>query len=385
VPITTRSIDLLLRGVRAEFAVVIDQAEKQISSYDANVYLDATTKTGALFEERNAVGKQREEAISITGVNQLIPTEELQAFPETTYVPSYITTVEPYKFARRIKVSQESADRRDSKYQKALNEASKLNIAYANTRNKHRFDRFNTAFAVITTQKHLFDYGDAGTTVALVSASHPDKIGGTHSNLVTASDIAPTTVESMILVLQNQVDDIGEPMPMGGTTNYLVVPPAKVKKAKEQIESEWIPFVANNEINVWKGMGWLMVCSPYLSATNGGSNTAWFVLDSMFSPLKDVVFKSVTNETWYEDDTKAFVHDVSFEHKVGALIVVHPKPSLINGENPVVGNAQEPQKGLATTKREGLLQRVCNSLNTAYNLMKAVSMAEMSVPLQCMC
>jgi hypothetical protein len=60
-----------------------------------------------------------------------------------------------------------------------------------------------------------------------------------------------------------------------------------------------------------------MVSSPFLSATNAGSNTAWYVADSMYSPLKDVMFKSVTNETWYEDNTKAFVHDICFEHRVG--------------------------------------------------------------------
>jgi hypothetical protein len=205
--VITRSIDLLLRGVRAEFAHITDQAEKQVAAYDANVYLDATNKTGALFQEENAVGRQRWEAISITGVNELLPTEELQAFPETQYYPSYITTVEPFKFSRRIKVSQESADRRDAAYMKALNEVSKLNFAWMNTRNRHRFDRFNTAFSAVTA-KHLFDYGDG---VALVSSSHPDKIGGTHSNLVSASDITPTSIETMVLVLQNQVDDIGEP------------------------------------------------------------------------------------------------------------------------------------------------------------------------------
>lgn len=314
-PITTRSIDLFLRGVRAEFAVVVDQAEKQIAALDANVYLDATNKTGALFEEVNAVGQQRVEAIGVTGVNELLPTQELQSFPETGYVPSYITAVEPYKFARRIKVSQESAERRDAKYAKALNEASKLNIAYANTRTRHKFGRLYQGFSAVTTATpQYFDYGD-GTY--LFSAVHPDKISGTHSNVVTASDITDTSIEAMVLVLQNQVDDIGEPMPMGGGTNYMIVPPAKVKKAKQNIDSEWQVGTANNTINVWRTVGWMLVSSPFLSATNAGSNTAWYIADSMYSPLKDVMFKSVTNETWYEDDTKAFVHDICFEHRVG--------------------------------------------------------------------
>jgi len=311
----TRDIDILLRGVRAEFAYITDQAEKQVSAYDANVYLDVTNKTGALFEEVNAVGRQRLESIAITGVSELLPTEERQAFPETSYVPSYITSVEPYKFSRRIKVSRESVERRDTLYQKALDEVSKLNYAWMNTRARHRFDRLNKAFAVATA-KHLFDYGDG---VALCSTSHPDKIGGTHSNVVTASDISPTSIESMVLVLQNQVDDIGEPMPMGGGMKYIIVPPSKVRKAKEQLESEWIPDTNNNNVNVWRGQGWIMVTSPFLSSANGGSDTAWFIVDGLFSPLKDVIFKPVVSETWFDDDTKVFVYDIHFEHKVGAF------------------------------------------------------------------
>lgn len=317
-PITTRQIDIMLRGVRAEFAQVTDQAQKQVAAYDANVYLDATNKTGALFVEDNASGYQRKEYTSITGVNELLPTEELQAFPETTYETNFITSVEPYKFSRRIKVSQESVDRRDTRYQSALSEASKLQYAYVNTRNRHKFDRFNNAFATVTA-KHLFDYNDK---VALCSASHPTRTSGTvQSNLGTAGDITDTNIEILTLKMQNQTDDIGEPMPMGGGHKYIVVPPAKVTKAKKNIapEATWEVGTANNTINVWSTTGWTMVTSPFLSAANGGSDTAWFIIDSMYSPLKEVVFKPVTNTTWYDDDTKAFVYDLEFQHKVGAV------------------------------------------------------------------
>ena len=314
--ITTSNIDLYLRGVRADFAVVIDQAEKQLASYDSNVYLDATNKTGPLFEDYSAIGQQRVEFNSVTGVKELQPTKELQPYPEVSYVPSFITAAEPYKFSDRIRVSYESAERRDTKYQSALNEASKLNIAYANTKARHRFDRLNNGTAVVTASyPQLFDFGDG---VAMFASTHPDKVGSTHSNIVTASGITPTSIETMILVLQNQVDDIGEPMPMGGGTNYMIVPPAKVKTAKENIESEWEVGTANNTVNVWKGTGWVLVTSPFLGTTNSGSNTAWYVVDGMFSPLLDVTFKTVSNETWTDNNNKSFVHDIDFQHKVGA-------------------------------------------------------------------
>jgi hypothetical protein len=316
-PITTRTIDVFLRGVRADFALVIDQAEKQIAAYDANVYLDAGNKTGALFDEMNAVGRQRVEFTSVTGVSELLPVQELQPFPETSYVPSYITAAEPYRFARRVKVSEQAVERRDSQYQKALDEVSKLQYAYMNTKARQMFSRFNTAFATVgTTYPALFDYNDGAAMVGTHTLK-TTQAPLTYSNQVTASAITTTSIENMVLVLQNQVDDIGEPMPMGGGIKYLVIPPAKVRTAKEQIDSEWIPGNANNNINVWKTVGWVMVTSPFLSASQGGSDTAWFVIDSMFSPLKDIIFKPVTSRTWYDENTKAFVYDIDFEHKVG--------------------------------------------------------------------
>jgi hypothetical protein len=315
--ITSKAIDILLKGVRAEFTVTIDQAEKQLAAYNSNIYIDASNKTGALFEEVAGYGRQRVEAIQITGVSELQPTEEQQEFIDTSYSPSFITAVEPFKFTRRVKVTRESAERRDTRYQKALNEAAKLQIAAENTKTRHRFDRFNKAFAAVTA-KHLFDYGDGA---ALISAAHPTKVpgGSNQSNLVSASDISPTVIETEMLVLQNQIDDIGEPMPMGGGMKYFVVPPSKVKKAKENIDSEWQIDTANNNINVWRGVGWVLVTSPFLSAKQGGSDTAHFIVDGMYSPLKDVMFRAVTNETWFDENTKTFVHDISFEHKVGAF------------------------------------------------------------------
>jgi hypothetical protein len=48
------------------------------------------------------------------------------------------------------------------------------------------------------------------------------------------------------------------------------------------------------------------------------------------------------------------------------------KPSLINGETPEVGNAQQASEScaVATTEWDGLSNRVSNSLTTAYNFIR---------------
>lgn len=313
--ITTRDIDIFLTGVRADFYMVVDQAKKQLAAFESNVYLDATNKVGPLFEEVSATGQQRKEFAQVTGVSRLLPTEETQPFPETTYVPSYITSVEPFAFSRRIVMSRASVERRDSKYRASLEEGSKLQVAAAMTKAQNKFDVFNKG-ASLFTAKHLFNYGDG---VALFGSTHPDKEGSTHSNITTAADITSTSIEANVLVLQNQVDDIGEPMPMGGGRKFMVITPQKVKKAKEEIGTEFQVGTANNTINVWYGGDWTLVSSPLLQATYGGSNTAWWVIDGMFSPLKEVIFKAVTNENWFDDNNKTYVHDISFEHRCGAI------------------------------------------------------------------
>lgn len=253
-------------GVRAEFAEAADQASAQFAAYNTDIYLDASSKTGALFQEKDAIGRQRYETVSVTGVSELSPTDEAQPFVEANYVPSFITSVEPYKFTKRIVVTQEAAERRDSKYAMAMSEVTKLNVAGENTKAHHRFGKLNHSFASATALSE-FDYGDG---VALVSDAHPTQVAGvTQSNLATPSDITNSTIETMVLVLRNQTDDIGEPMPC--------------------------------------------------------------------------------------------------QNPIG-----HIKPSLIYGEVPEEDNAQEA-RAPATTKREGWIESICNSLNTSYNLMKLVS------------
>jgi len=114
-----------------------------------------------------------------------------------------------------------------------------------------------------------------------------------------------------------------------------------------------------------------VIAIPWITTNTG----YWWMLDSrMKGPRFGLQYKE-SQPIELEGPNKVFrTGEIQFLPKVVL------KLSLINGENPEVDNAQEPQKGLATTKREGLLKRVCNSLNTTYNfIMKVVNRAEMTL------
>ena len=312
---TTRDIEILLRGVRAEFAEVIDQAEKALRLYEGNVYLDVDNKIGPLFVEENASGYQRREYASLYGVDELEEIGELEDFPEGHIGIGYITSVEPYKYGRKISASWESVKRRDPKYQRALDATRRLRIGATITKYKHLFNIFNKAFTSQSSlPNYMFGYGDG----APLCGTHTLKNGSTITNTVTASDITPDAIESMVLKLQSMTDDEGNPMPMGGGRKALVVPPAKVKKAKEVLGTEREPYTNNNTINVWYNEEWYLISSPYLSSAYGGSDTAWFIVDMNNSPLVYVEFTPVTMEKpYYRPENMSFHWQIFAEWKVG--------------------------------------------------------------------
>lgn len=308
---TSSDIDIFLKGVRAEFAMVEDQAATQSRALDTSIYLNAESKLGPLFTELNGQGKQRFDFSATTGVGEPEPTGEVQAFPETQYYPTYITSAQPSRFAKRIRVSLQSVSRRDPVYSQKLEESAKLVIAAKNKTARIRFQLINetrTAQGSLTTGE--FGYGDAQK---LLSTIHADKNGGNGVNVLTPSNaISDATLESIIQLGYNTKDDVGEPMPMLGGTKYLITHINNIKKTKELIESEWKADTANNNINVWRGQGWILVTSPFITST-----TAVYVVDALFSPLVDITFKPYSPETWYDQNVKAFVHDIEFEKMVG--------------------------------------------------------------------
>ena len=317
-PITTSYIDLFLEGVRAKFYEVYSQGDDQLRLYDATSLFDTMTNVTPLIRRINATGKQKLETIYTTGlVGYLEPREEAQPFPMAEYLKGIITEVQPFQFARSIRVTRESYERRSPEYASALDEAKKVRQNAILTASKHIFDWFNnvrTAPASLPPQ--LFPYGDG---VRFASTQHPLVGGGVGSNILSTSPaLSIDALESGILLAQNTVDDTGKPMPYMSGQIYLVVPPALVRRAWEIAETPNTPYTNNFVANIFQGR-YIAVESPYLGAPQGGSNTRWFLVDAANSPIVHIVFKDITAEDWFDNVTKTYVFDVHGEWKIGAF------------------------------------------------------------------
>jgi hypothetical protein len=302
-----------LAGMRAKFADVVEQGVEQARLYDIGQIFEGKTEIPPLIKKLAATGQAKLEFTYVTGViGYLQPRTELEPFPETTYLPGHITTVQPAQFSHRIRVSREAVERTSPEYRAKLDEAGKLLRDAAMTLSKHTWDFFNhlrTAPANIPL--HLFPYGDG---VKLASSQHPLVGGGVVSNVLESSPaLSYDALELALLKGFNMKDDTGKPMPYFNGKVWIVVNPSLARKLMEIAQTDNQPYTANFVANIYVGK-YMYSVSPFITNT-----TQWTVVDADNSSIHQVVFKDITAEDWFDENTKAYVYDVHAEWKVGAL------------------------------------------------------------------
>jgi phage major head subunit gpT-like protein len=150
------------------------------------------------------------------------------------------------------------------------------NMANAKVRTKEQLgaDILNYGFTAGGGGSAPFTAGDA---VALFSASHPRTDGGAVQSNYATTDLNENSLEVALVGMRQVVDDKGQLMLIKPDT--LLVAPAQEKEARILLESIQRTGTANNDINPYKGALNLKVWD-YLGSAAGGSDTAWFVLDS---------------------------------------------------------------------------------------------------------
>ena len=99
---------------------------------------------------------------------------------------------------------------------------------------------------------------------------------------MTTADLAEDSLEDAMVRMRATLDDKGQLMMIRPDT--LVIPPALEKEARILLNSQQRVGTANNDINPYKGMLNIVVWD-YLGSAAGGSDTAWFLLDSSMHRL----------------------------------------------------------------------------------------------------
>jgi len=98
----------------------------------------------------------------------------------------------------------------------------------------------------------------------------------TGTNIVTGA-LSDTTLKTALRIMRETVDEAGNII--GLSPNKLIVPPSLEFAAKTLINSTQVVGSDYNDINAIKGALDVMVYD-YIGAAAGGSDTAWFIMDS---------------------------------------------------------------------------------------------------------
>lgn len=255
VPETTQDWGKILDDLVDE--LFYDDLPKIKQMYSSIFRVESMTKpmvkhlTGVGFED----WRQSGEAVPNTW------TENIQGF-----VKNYTPTIWKTGFA----VTRELRD--DARFKEVADGAKGLAATAIRTIDKEAAKLLNNA-----TNTTYFTGADG---LALVSNSHTREDGGTAIDNADTGAFNETNVESALVAFAELVDGRGQLIDM--TPNQLLVPPALEKEARILMNSTGRTSTGNNDINPYKSQ-FDVVVWPRLASSQGGSDTAWYLLDSSYN------------------------------------------------------------------------------------------------------
>lgn len=306
----------MIKGLTAEIYEINAQVDKDYSLANSGA-LGIENNDGTSIFKTMTSDKARETISGISQIGNLQQTSQGEDYKRDSRIPTYNTEFDWVKYTNGITITEE--DRDDRIVSEKLSETRTLLISGKRTINQHMFDLFNYGFtAQASLPDHLTFYGD-GTP--LFSTIHPVKgTGGTQSNASAVGlPLSETNLEVARLALRGQVGDKNaELLNYGNNSLVLLVPPALEKLALQITRSKKRSGTANNDLNIYDGASITVMSSQLISAAAGGSDTQWFLLDSMMSPATFGQRRALTLGSPYVDnDNKNLNFDISARYKVG--------------------------------------------------------------------
>lgn len=254
----------LIAGVGLEIADVFNQGQEEYLVGIGNI-LNMTTGSGA---QQNYTGK--------TGVGEISSFIDGDDVPGGNRFKTYTTIVNYNNYGKALEVTKLTIE--DRQFASDLDEMKDLSIGANYSQDRSGAQLFNGGFATATNVNNyvMTYYGDG---VPQFSTVHPTVVPGasTQSNASSTGIVfGHDNLETAMIALRLQKTDDGIPLSLNGKP-MMIGAPALERKMQEETMSELTPETANNAINVYKGAG-DMAISHFFATTNGGSDSAWFLV-----------------------------------------------------------------------------------------------------------
>lgn len=132
---------------------------------------------------------------------------------------------------------------------------------------------------------------NGGDGVVLFSTAHPLQSGSTMSNtLSTAADLSETSLEDMLILIGDAVDDRGLPFPL--MAKKLILPNELQFVGQRLMKSDGRVGTADNDINAIKSMG--LISGGFATNVYLTDPDAWFVTTDCMDGLKYIERKAIS-------------------------------------------------------------------------------------------
>lgn len=256
----------LIPDTGLKIAEVLDQGDML---YTPGIFALLNQKTAPAVAQQNYTGK--------TGFGKWTKFTDGDDMGEASRSKTYTTKVAYNNYGQFISVSGNQIEDRD--FEAELDEAREAKRSFNQSIDESSLQLFNGGFAT-TVAVNGYDmtwYNDGNPQFSTVHAT-PVPGGSTASNAsATGIKVGHDNLETGRLALTLQKTDNGRPL--GLTMNpVLVIPEQLNKSGTEAIGSDLTPENSNNALNFFKGR-MTMMTSAFLDSTNGGSATAWYLVN----------------------------------------------------------------------------------------------------------
>jgi len=265
------------------------------TAQDASLFMQGTTDRAAeIVESFSGVGywDQRAEEGDV-----------LEGSPRVANQKTFSVT----NFAKSVKVPKNFFD--DEKHSVITNMISDLGNKGRLTRDKNAFAPYRLGFTTALTSDGAALFSDSHTLIG----------GGTQDNKLTAA-LSESSLNAAFIALAEMKQQDGT---LGGyMPKTLFVPPALFKLAKEITKSAARSGTANNDLNFYSDIypGLEVKQSPFIGASQGGSDTAWFLLSDVHSIGRWVRQDIVTDMVDYKySSNNSYVYKAEYREVVGAI------------------------------------------------------------------
>lgn len=296
-----------MASVRPQWPDLLDPRFRKIYGDE----LKAIPRVGPSIFHMETSSKNNEKDSSASGLSKLVRRSEGQAITYEDEVQGFDVTYTHVEDSLGTSVSNRLWE--DDQFGIIKRKPANLARAKARTQEEMMAHIFNYGFTAGGGGVSTFTSGDA---LALFSNAHTREDGGATQSNYTTTDLNEASLEAGIVGMRQTLDHKGQLYMCKADT--LIVAPALEKEARILLESTQRVGTANNDINPYQGALKLIVWDWLGSASTGGSDTAWFLLDSSLHQLNffSRSDRGLEGPEW-DFDTKTAKWTVDVVHSVG--------------------------------------------------------------------